>query len=334
MHAARLQLHGVLEHVRLCSKADVPCERYFKPKELKSIGTFQDGGLWLNNPLPAGVWELKGMYPEKGDPDYALSVGTGTVQKSQPIFKSGSYSPVRDSFLSRLYRTFMLSMDGEKTWDEFVNTLPIASRERYHRLNLTLESQHISVDDVSIMESLKRRALHFATSGGHLKIIRDAMLAAIFYFELECIPQEIAHGIECVGNIFCRINQNANGRRNLYSELIKMAAFFLVDGRPVPCVERVPASYPPFKRRIKFTVRDWEETVGITLRSSTMQQPRFISGLPKSVDDLVSAQQLYAPFGRSDHTTDKDLPPLPRKRKTRSTCELKRAASVQRRYGQ
>ena len=132
--------------------------RYFKPKELKCIGTFQDGGLWLNNPLPAGTWELNSIYPEKGDPDFALSIGTGTTQRSQPIFKSGSQSPVRDSFLSRLYRTFLLSMDGEKTWDEFMNTLSVVSKERYHRLNLILDIHHISVDDVNIMASLKCKA--------------------------------------------------------------------------------------------------------------------------------------------------------------------------------
>ncbi|KAI9715117.1 MAG: hypothetical protein M1828_001052 [Chrysothrix sp. TS-e1954] len=303
---------------------------YFRPKELKSIGTFQDGGLWLNNPLPAGTWELKSLYPERGEPDYALSIGTGTVQKSQPIFKSGAHSPVRDSFLSRLYRTFMLSMDGEKTWEEFMNTLPLASRDRYHRLNLTLDAQHISIDDVTIMDSLKSRAVRYASTGSQLKPIRDSMFAAMFYFELETLPRSIDGKVECAGNIYCRVDLTVAGRRSLYSELVGIGAFFLIDGRPVPCVDSIPACCPPFKRAIKFSLRSLDDMVRITIRNVTMQ-PRFISGVPRTVEGIISAQQLYAPFGRKDHTTDKSLPPLPWKRKTRSSDFSGRRMSSERR---
>jgi len=115
---------------------------------LKHLGTFQDGGLRHNNPLSVALWESKFLWPTKGMPDFALSLGTGTSSSASVAAKQGPLSPVRDRFVSRLFRTFMSSMDGGKAWSELINTISADSRERFHRLNLTLTCHEPSIDDV------------------------------------------------------------------------------------------------------------------------------------------------------------------------------------------
>ena len=289
----------------------VDASRFFTPKILKTLGTFQDGGLRHNNPLNIALWESRFLWPQKGEPDFALSLGTGT-----PYRRSSSTSPVKDRFFQRIMKTFMLSLDGEKTWDEFVNSLPETSRSRFHRLNLSLSSSNLGIDDVSIIENLKRRAQEHFEADAQVRLVRDSIWASLFYFELEDCPQYVDSKYVCAGHVLFRLNLPEDGQENLYRRLKESSALFLVDGRPVACVDSLPKTFPPFKRKIRFTVSSLSETLGISLRGITLK-PRLISGSPKSVKELMKLQMLQAPFGRYDHLPmEKSLPSIPaRKRK-------------------
>lgn len=287
---------------------------YFRPKALKYLGTFQDGGLRHNNPIALALWESRAIWPEKGDADIALSLGTGVNTSASLASKLGPFSPVRDRFLPRLFKTFMVSIDGEKAWHEVLNTVSSHSKTRLHRLNLSLEDRYLSLDDVNNITHLQEQALAQYRTSNQLEVICNSILASMFYFELDDIPAYHSMGIACKGTIYCRLDLPFKGRQALYSYLKERNAFFLVNGRPLRAVDAIPKYAPPLRKKVVLHVTSYEDTVGISLRHSTMP-PLLISGLPKTVDQLLKMQMLETPFGRPDHQVrEKQLPQTPCKR--------------------
>ena len=258
---------------------------------------------------------MKALYPNRSSPDFALSVGTGRSDSTLAAFKVGPHSPVKDRFLSRLCRTFMRSLDGEKIWQDLVNSLPDQSRAKYHRLNLPIKGAEPLLDDLTAIEDLKARTVAFLHSSQEITCVLDSIYASMFYFEFDGLPQWRGGSYACAGNIFCRLQLSHQGRKALYDQLLRTSSYFLVIGEPTPCVEKIPRSSPPFKKHIRFTLNSLSDTLGVTLRGIT-SQPRTISGLPKTAEEIINLQMIDAPFGRCDHLREeKELPQLPRKRK-------------------
>jgi hypothetical protein len=85
---------------------------YFKPKTLKELGTYQDGGLQHNMPMDIAYWEKERLWPEKAL-DFGLSLGTG-AQKAPLTTKLGSQSPVKEGCASRLFNAFLERIDSER----------------------------------------------------------------------------------------------------------------------------------------------------------------------------------------------------------------------------
>ncbi|KAH7025332.1 hypothetical protein B0J12DRAFT_686508 [Macrophomina phaseolina] len=108
--------------------------------------------------------------------------------------------------MRRLFQSFMRNTDGGKAWRDFINTLPENLRRRYHRLNINMEGQEPDIDDVSSMECLRHSAEQYISSSLIIKPVREAMLASMFYFELEDIPVYRNGMYQCTGVIFCRMN--------------------------------------------------------------------------------------------------------------------------------
>lgn len=288
---------------------------FFKPKSIKHLGTFQDGGLHHNNPVNLALWEAKSVWPDRGQPDFVLSLGTGTWASSSSLYAVSPRSPVKERFISRVFHTFMKSLDGEKAWTELRNGLPADSGTRYHRLNLHLKGKEPSIDDIGAMTRLKHEASDFLLSDGRLNFIADSLHATLFYFELEAYPMYRKGAYNCVGNIFCRLQLSRHGREALQEELCKSKAHFIVLGHPVPCTKRKEQNAPFFKRYVRFSVPDLEDIISISITGSTSRS-RSISGMPKSLRELLVSQKLQSSFGRTDHVEfEKPLPQVPAKRK-------------------
>ncbi|KAK4960688.1 hypothetical protein LTR66_012941 [Elasticomyces elasticus] len=288
---------------------------FFKPKDVEHLGIFQDGGLQFNNPMSIALWETRFIWPDKPEPDFALSIGTGMPEAARAAYAVGPQSPVKDRFFARIMRTFMRSLDGERAWKELNNTLPVEVRKRYHRLNFPLPGQEPSLDDVTIMHELKNRTLEHLKSDVQMQLVRDSLLSLMFYFEFDEFPQHKDGRYDCAGHIFCRLDLPHEGRKALYLELQATSSYFVVLGSPVPCVETIPKCTPPFKRRIRFDLLSLDEILGVTLRGIT-SQPQSISGLPRNAREIVKAQRLRSPFSRTDHVhPEKNLPSIPAKRK-------------------
>lgn len=293
--------------------------RLSKPKTIKHLGTSQGGDLQHVNPLSIAMWEVRYIWPDRGEPDFVLSLGTGTYSKQSLNAKTASKSPVKDKFFARLYTTLMRNVDGEQGWQALLNTIPESSRGRYHRMNMPLQGEQTEIDDVRAMHALKQQTINYLACTRILEPASDSMYASIFYFELEDMPVFNSGLYTCIGHIFCRLRLSQHGRRILYHQLATSKAYFVVLGHPVICVDPASRSAPFFKRRIRFTVPNMSDIVGITLRGFT-SEPRSISGLPQSLENIITRQRLNAPFGSIDHRSpEKALPSLPVKRKLAQT---------------
>lgn len=220
---------------------------------------------------------------------------------------------MKDRFLSRLYKTFMKSLDREKVWREISNSLSEHDKARYHRLNLPIEGKDPTLDDVMSISALKTQAHSWIGANQRFLPSLDSIYASMFYFELAKHSSYTDNVYKCTGHIYCRVNMSFEGRRCLCEKLDSTSSYFLVLGHPTRCVDCVPtySSVPPFKRRLQFTVETLDEVIRITLLGVT-SSPKTISKLPQTVAELVCAQQLQSPFGRADCAAEeKALPPTP-----------------------
>ena len=217
----------------------------------------------------------------------------------------------------------MTALDGENTWVEFVNTLPSQVRRRFHRLNVAFAGPEPGLDDVSVMEDLKRKTSQCIDSEFSLLSVTDSILGSFFYFELQELPVMVDGQFECIGNIYCRFKNNSLALDRLLRRLIHCSAHFVVAERPVPCTGDMEAGgWKTFQRPVRFSVLRLSDEIDIHIDHIT-SQPVSISGFPQSVDGLIQQQQLYRPFGRSDHvdqTFDKPLPDLPTHKRKRDQC--------------
>ena len=281
---------------------------------LRYLGTYQDGGVCYNNPSALALWETRAIWPDRGDADLALSLGTGVANSKTPSPKRGPFSPVTDRFIPRLLRALMVNMDGEKAWHEVSNTVSSQSKTRLHRLNVRLEGRYLSLDEVDYIPTLKERTLDECKANNQLEVVTNSLIASLFYFELDTLPDHSDSGVVCKGTIFCRLQLPRAGRKALLAYLKEHNAFFLINGRPLRAVDVIPRCAPPFRQKVSVQVSSADDTIGISLRHSSMS-PNLISGLPKTVKALIDLQMLNAPFGRPDHEqSEKPLPQPPRKR--------------------
>lgn len=288
---------------------------FFKPKDVNNLDTFQDGGLRHNNPAFLASWEAAVLWPdrwsERNAIDYMVSLGTGTGPNVKQ--KMGPHSPVKDRSLKRLFGTLMGHIDSEEQWKMFFHCLPLRVRHRYHRLNIYFPGPEPGLDEVRAIESLKQQASQSIASNYQADLIISSIVSSIFYFELESWFA-YDQGYMCSGVICCRLPLEYTMRERLYHTLVEKKAFFLVMGRPVPCVENIPKGIPAFRRSIKFGTASREKSISISL-AGLPSRTTAISGMPTSLERMIEAQCLEAPFGRVDYSMVEKALPKPGKRK-------------------
>lgn len=284
---------------------------------MRTVGLFQDGGLTNNCPSAISQWEAEFIWPDKADPDFALSLGTGAVAESSHCRPSW----LRSRFCSRVFRSFIQNIDAEEAYKRFFNSLPPHMRQRYHRLNIQFAGAEPSLDDALQIPELKSSVLRTIKDGDPtLTAVTDSILASMFYFELDGMPKVQKDGYTCSGFILCRVDLPLDGRRYLYNHLLETSSWFLVQGSPICSVESVPRSLPPFKRRVIFYVSSLDSIITFSVRGITSAS-RMLSGFHTSLEKLVTQQRLDSPFGTIDHiTTERPLPAVPSKR-----CSIVRA---------
>lgn len=284
----------------------------------------QDGGIKHNMPAKLATWEIKYLWPDRPDPDFLLSLGTGTMLEttSSPQVSPSMWSRMLEStmvgrFMRRLWKILMDSMDAQVAWVEFYNSLPLHMRHRFHRLNVQVSGLAPSLDDATKMSDLKEStAQTVALRNSAVTAVVDHMISSMFYFELDSLPRFDGRQYSCDGSICCRIDLPRDGLLYLYDQLLKTSSYFCIQGNPLRCVKSMPQSPLPFKKRITFTVNRRDEVITMSIRGIT-SRPRELSGFPTTLDKLISHQHLESPFGTIEHSgsgCEKPLPAVPCKR--------------------
>ena len=83
--------------------------RFFPPKKINGVGTFQDPGPLENDPLISALSEVAAMFPLVEEPDFMVSLGTGaprTTSGKPSMSVSGPLSLWKDGAFPRLWRMF------------------------------------------------------------------------------------------------------------------------------------------------------------------------------------------------------------------------------------
>ncbi|KAF8533989.1 acyl transferase/acyl hydrolase/lysophospholipase [Trichophaea hybrida] len=281
---------------------------YFPPHTLRDTGSFQDGGLRHNNPVNIAQWEARVIWPKATVMDIVLSVGTGTSPStaSSTRFLSGS-------FIARLYRSFVASLDGQKAWEELQNCLPQERKANYFRLNVAFDGKEPALDDLVEMHRLK--APRTSRYGNELEIA-ESLVAKQFYFEFDHLPRYLRGRYHCSGYILCRF-QGSQQAKLLKYVCGKSAGFALGDNDITILRSPLMMQNGAFLQHVKFEINSLDEEFAISLTGVGMKS-RVISGFPTTATALIRNQELDNPFGKATQLKHSSARAPPKKRRKAS----------------
>ncbi|KAK2729308.1 hypothetical protein CKAH01_10257 [Colletotrichum kahawae] len=271
-------------------------EIYFTPWSIDGLGTFQDGGLVVNNPSAIALQEVGSIFPEAPDPSLLVSVGTGSSAR----VSDGGW---RDCFPLRLARAF-LNRD-KNAWQRVVAQKKVGRSGEFFRFDVEFDGPEPPLDCLSSFDDPERDD---ACTFQGLPALRRLVLCAraeLFLFELRASQPYVFSdgGYECCGHIRCRLAAGSESLTEFMRQLARSKARFRVGGHEV---EGDFASYPTafpgghFRLEVKFRVTSLQESLSVCLWE-TPNEGRTISGSPFTVQQLVRSQKLEQCFGTSDH---------------------------------
>ncbi|KAF8545288.1 acyl transferase/acyl hydrolase/lysophospholipase [Trichophaea hybrida] len=293
-------------------------EAFYPPKLVANLGLYQDGGLIHNNPSKIAIWESRFIWPrETGRLDTIVSLGTGTGSSPAP------QNSIWYRFIPRLYRSFMLSLDGQKIWTELYNDLPEGKSDKYFRFNFHFGGKEPEIDDLCAMYRLNGGTVpnsnHQVNKKTELEVA-ETLIAKQFYFELEELPVYRNGRYTCRGHILCRLAGAPQAALLNYLHNT-LASFHISETKLGNDLKR------PFRlwnnrffEPVLFCVKSKAEEISISLHGITKIKARIISGFPTTISGLVKNQDLDSAFGTYNHSkrvrvvNDYTLPRTPPKR--------------------
>ncbi|KAI9772432.1 MAG: hypothetical protein M1840_000635 [Geoglossum simile] len=272
---------------------------FFPPKHISGVGTFQDPGPLENDPLISALSEVAAMFPFIEEPDFVVSLGTGAPRKNDPSM-SGPRNVWKDGAFPRLCRMYWEKIRDRKVRQVF------RTHPRYHRLDIEFDGPEPRLDDTGSMPKLKSKVQTDRSLSKIIDNIARCVIASLFYFELDSIPERSNGEYIGTGYILCSLRYNNPAFRVLLDRLSSSNARFYLNGYLVPGIVGDPSS---IGRDGNF--RKWLELRVINKFTISLKQdesePCNISGSPFLIDKLVLAQGLNAFFGRADHRKRKML---------------------------
>ncbi|KAM7210074.1 patatin-like phospholipase-like protein [Rhypophila decipiens] len=274
---------------------------YFKPKYIEGVGPLQDAGVLHNNPLTIALSELHAVYPTISTPQYLINLGTGTARSPDGPQEDKALSVFGNNFIVRLFRSYMSLLRGRRPWEEFRRSMKRSpTTDRCFRLDLTFEGPEPKLDDIKIIPELKDMVRADEALSLAIDEISRCIIASLFYFELDSIPEKRNGEFWGVGRIFCFRRRSDPALAALATKLSRLSARFIINGAKVPGEISDPSFWDEdgnFQKRICFKTSG---EILISLREEGFREYP-ISGAPFSVDKLVKTQGLNAHFGAADH---------------------------------
>lgn len=214
---------------------------------------------------------------------------------------------LENNFIARLVRAYESLIRGRQTFDVFRRLIRRSLVfDRYFRLELTFDGPEPKLDDVKAMPKIKDMVRADKDLSQVLDEISKCIIASLFYFELDSIPEQSNGEYSGSGCILCLRRRPDPALVALVDKLSRSSARFLVCGAEIPGSVGDPPFWDGdgnFRKRITFKVRG---EFMISLKNARGREYP-ISGAPFSVEKLVAAQGLNAYFGTSDHKRKSEL---------------------------
>ena len=171
---------------------------------------------------------------------------------------------------------------------------------RYHRLDIEFDQAEPRLDDVMSIPEMKSKVQADNSSSKTIDNIARSMVASLFYFELESIPEEIDGKSVGIGYIQCSLRKNSPAFLLLLHQLSRCSATFYLNDCAIPGRFGDTSCFGVdgnFYKRVELQVSD---KFTISLKQDHWESCN-ISGSPYSVDSLIRAQDLDAYFGTAYH---------------------------------
>lgn len=287
--------------------------RFFPPKHVGGVGTFQDAGPLENNPLVSTLSEVAALFPLAEEPDFVVSLGTGEPELGSdlPADTAASRNVWKNGAFPRLCRLFWEKMRDRKVSEAF------QAYPRYHRLNVRFEGDEPRLDDLQSISYMESKVEQDNTLSHKIDAIARCFVASLFYFELDGIPERLGGRYIGTGYVACSLRHGDPAFRVLFDQLANQSARLFVDGKSIATVDDAClGSDGNFRVRVELST---EGRFAISLQQDA-SEPCSISGSPFLVERLIVQQSLSAVFGRPDHRKRKMaecLEPAKKRRKLR-----------------
>ena len=179
-----------------------------------------------NDPLISALLEFTRTTPLAKQPDYVLSLGTGkptTEILNNDRFPNGlSKSSWKNKALPRL-----IQLLWEKMRDKNVRNLFYAC-PWYHRLDIEFDDNEPSLDDIRSIPLLQSIAERDISKNNVIERIANKMVASLFYFELDALPERLNGRNICCGRLLCLISVTDSAFSLLMEKLSKSSATFKI----------------------------------------------------------------------------------------------------------
>ncbi|KAI9883965.1 MAG: hypothetical protein M1823_004243 [Watsoniomyces obsoletus] len=277
------------------------------PPYFKAFMNYHDGGLGgHNNPVRLALWEYRQIWPTQDkEPDILVSLGTGVSRRYEKTVEQTQEEAVLHSrFLPRLFRSFMVLLDGQRTWNDLWNSLPMDTKDRYHRLNTVFDGPEPQLDDIEAMTELEQQTKTSALNNSILASCADNSIASLFYLELDTLPVFEKTHFRCQAYICCRWSPNNLALLRLLTRMARTETKFYVNGRAYSGADQdimnfVHTSHP-YRRPVQFELLHLKEEINVSITGITAA-PRNISNCPYVMERLIQDQGLDHHFGREDH---------------------------------
>lgn len=237
---------------------------------------------------------------------FIINIGTGTsVQAAQaaawsPLATFASFfrAYVENNALYRVRLGLEHLLSGKTNWEKHVNCRAVERfADRNVRLDVELRDGEPRLDDVGGIDALKQAVLDDPQLAAAVGATARRLVASLFYFELDALPEQCGHLHTASGHICCQ--RTEDDLPLLAAKLVAERAQFVVNGNEIgdgsylfaaSCrtVESVLA--------IPVSLRLVSSTFTISLRWP--EGDEFpISGSPFPFSRLVRAQGLDCYFG-------------------------------------
>lgn len=286
---------GYVIHFTLwfCIVSDLLIPSYFPPKARGDVGTFQDAGPLENDPLASAVSYAFEANPSLEHPDFILSLGTGEFRPKNDVSERATGTSWCSWLTPWLYR--LAQMNFMKMLDEQPRKV-IQANPRYYRLTTKFDHDIPRLDDVNSIQTLQSHVDQDQTLVSKIENIAERLIASLFYFELDAVPEKIDGRYFVSGCILCDIAISEPAFPGLFRCLDSTSAQFWINRCPMTDVVEKNSfdRYGNFRKKVALTT---DGVFDIALKRGGLEACS-ISGTPFSLPRLIALQGLTAVFGR------------------------------------